>query len=433
MPSRQDQLHSYQFTVQRVVAALVTRETDPARSPFRRIAGATLVGVLVAALGLGGAAAYGVLSPGGSTKWRDENAVIVEKDSGAVYVYRDNRLHPVLNYTSALLILNSTNPKQVSISRRSLTDVPRGPTWGIAGAPATLPLSDNLLRGGWTVCTDQTRSVLFVGSGPAGTDLGGKALLVSAPDDTRYMLVKGRKHRIPDAGALLPYLVWTKQPLPVAPAFLNAVPAGADLAVPAIPGRGEPAARPPGAKIGQVYTVKETGDLFVALADGLASITKFQARLIQAAPGTDAVINLTRDEFAGYTQGLTVPAFAPGDLPADEPALTDPPTRAVCSGTAITVDAPLPDLSGATSPRPAASGTVLADRVVVPPGRGAVVTSGSGLFLITDLGIRYSVPSADLLPVLGYSKVQPVSVPAEVVALLPAGPALDPAAAKGQP
>ena len=47
MPSRQDQLHSYQFMVQRVVAALVMRETDPAQSPFRRAAGASLASVLV--------------------------------------------------------------------------------------------------------------------------------------------------------------------------------------------------------------------------------------------------------------------------------------------------------------------------------------------------------------------------------------------------
>src|SRR3954447_24546475 len=107
MSSRQDQLHSYQFMVQRVVAALVMRETDPPRSPFRRIAGSTLVGVLLAVLALGGVAAYSLVRPGGSLAWRDESAVIVERDTGAVYVYRDQVLHPVLNYTSALLILNA--------------------------------------------------------------------------------------------------------------------------------------------------------------------------------------------------------------------------------------------------------------------------------------------------------------------------------------
>ena len=70
MASRQDELHSYQFSVQRVVAALVLRETDPPRSPFRRLAGATLAGVLVTALVVAGYALWGVLRPGGSDAWR---------------------------------------------------------------------------------------------------------------------------------------------------------------------------------------------------------------------------------------------------------------------------------------------------------------------------------------------------------------------------
>ena len=71
MASRQDQLHSYQFAVQRVVSAVVMRDTDPAQSPFRRVAAATLVGALAAALGLAGAAVVGVLAGGGDGNWRD--------------------------------------------------------------------------------------------------------------------------------------------------------------------------------------------------------------------------------------------------------------------------------------------------------------------------------------------------------------------------
>src|ERR1700754_1463758 len=117
MPSRQDQLQSYQFMVQRVVAALVMRETDPAQSPFRRAAGATLASLLVSAIALGGAAVYGAFVGGGGQGWKNESAVIIEKESGARYVYRQGRLRPVLNYASALLILGGTGqPKTVSVS-----------------------------------------------------------------------------------------------------------------------------------------------------------------------------------------------------------------------------------------------------------------------------------------------------------------------------
>jgi hypothetical protein len=59
---RRDQLHSYQFTRQRVVAALVARSDDPGRSPGRRLGGAALTGVLLAALIFGGVFVYGVLA-----------------------------------------------------------------------------------------------------------------------------------------------------------------------------------------------------------------------------------------------------------------------------------------------------------------------------------------------------------------------------------
>ena len=42
MATRSDQLHSHQFTLQRVVGALAMRDPDPASSPLRRIGGALL-------------------------------------------------------------------------------------------------------------------------------------------------------------------------------------------------------------------------------------------------------------------------------------------------------------------------------------------------------------------------------------------------------
>jgi type VII secretion protein EccB len=456
VPSRQDQLHSYQFMVQRVVAALVMRETDPAQSPFRRVAGATLVGVLLATLALGGVAAYAVVSPGGSGKWRDEKAVIVEKESGALYVYRDARLHPVLNYASALLILNAADAKTVSVSRSSIAGAPRGVSWGIVGAPASLPARGNLERGGWTVCSQRVgngvQSALFVGSAPdGGADLGAKALLVSTPDGSTYMLWKGRKHFVRQSGTLLPSLVWNRPPLRVAPAFVNALPAGTDLARPAVIGRGRSVAQPAGGELGQVYVVERVGgvDYFVVLADGLASLTQLQAELMLADPetatllGQSQAMRMERSDFTRLTQGRTVPPFAAdpggdGALPTAVPELADPPSGAVCGGTSLLVDMPLPDLSGAVATRATtAQGTVLADRVVVASGTGALITSvaapgasSAGLFLVTDLGMRYSLPSSDLIAVLGYGGVTPMVLPAEMVALLPAGPTLHPAAAQ---
>jgi type VII secretion protein EccB len=469
MPSRQDQLHSYQFMVQRVVSALVMRETDPAQSPFRRIAGATLVGVLLAALALGGIAAFSVISPGGSSKWRTDKAVIVEKETGALYVYRDGRLHLVLNYTSALLILNSADAKTVSVSRRSIEGAPRGEPWGIVGAPATLPARGSLRGGPWTVCSHQpagggAQSVLFVGAGPAGgRPLDRQAVVLSTSDGSTYLLWNWHKHLIRKADTVLRALVWNnKPPVQVSPALLNALPAGTDLDLPTVTGRGSTAKRPAGAKVGQVYQVERGGggafDFFAVTQDGLASITPMQATILLGQPDTTQILGqsgalaLTPLAYSQATQGTTVkPLLADtggdGALPEVTPELADVPAGGVCTAapvldaSSVHIGVSMPDLSGAITTRSSsADRTVLADRIVVPSGTGAVVRAESApgtrtgtICVVTDSGRRFSLPADDVLGALGYAGKEPVSVPAEVVALLPEGPSLDPVAARQQP
>jgi hypothetical protein len=77
MPSRQDQLHSYQFMIQRVVAALVMRETDPNQAPFKRAMGATMVSLLISALAMGGVAAYALFTGSGATTNKDNDIVLI--------------------------------------------------------------------------------------------------------------------------------------------------------------------------------------------------------------------------------------------------------------------------------------------------------------------------------------------------------------------
>src|SRR6266511_3795263 len=433
MPSRQDQLHSYQFMVQRVVAALVMRDTDPAQSPFRRIASATLAGVVFAALGLAGAAVYGALRGGSAEGWRDANAVIIERESGAKYVYRDNKLHPVLNYASALLIVGSATPNVMTVSRSKLAGVPRGRAYGIPKAPDALPDKGNLQSPPWTVCSvpdttsgggNGTQSVLSIQRRvDAGRSLDdSKALLVSAPGGEVYLLWRSHRYRIRDRDVVLPALAWNAQArTPVATAMLNTLALGADIAR-------------------------------VALPAGLAEISQVQADLLLGDPDTAPVLGQREAIPLGQAEYTAAPK-ATLALPTGEtaPPATSPSLVTSASGTVLCaqiaaggsaaqlrVDVPPPDLTAATvtgSRLP--EGTVLADRVLVPPSGGAVVEAlaspaapGGTLSIITDLGIRYSVPSTDVLGMLGYAGVTPVRVPAEVVALLPVGPALDPLAAQ---
>jgi type VII secretion protein EccB len=461
MPSRQDQLHSYQFTVQRVVAALVMRETDPTQSPFRRAAGATLASVLVAAIALGAVGVYGLIAGGGSDRWRDTSAVIVEKESGARFVYRDERLHPVLNYTSGLLIVGASRPKTVLVSRKSIEGAPRGTALGIPDAPDSLPAADRLLGTPWTVCsgrvtvngTQVIRSMLLVGrEAKGGEPLQNSAVLARSGDNT-YLIYRNRRHSIQSRNTVLAALGYTGQrPVTISSRVVNMLEVGTVLDVINIADRGELSPVAPGAKIGQVFVSEpQSGSrqYAVAVADGLAPISQMQADILLSDPRTRDVVGqerpteMAQSDFASARK-LRAITTAGGTAPTVAPKLAttgDTVCVSIEDDTGVVntrVRATLPAVSDAArTASSSSSGTLLAEYVLIEPGRGAVVrtTAGPGavdgaLCVVTDLGRRYAVPSAEVLGMLGYGDVRPVRLPANLVSLLPAGDALDPESAR---
>jgi type VII secretion protein EccB len=439
VPSRSDQLHSYQFAVQRVVSAVAAHESNPSRAPGRRAGLAILAGVLAAALGLAGFAVWGLLQPGGSTKWRAGNAVIVEKESGAKFVYLDGVLHPVANFASAALIVGTA--KTISVARRSIAGAPRGPILGIPGAPDALPQRRDLLAGPWTVCgaVGPGRSTVLVGSAPAGEPLGSNGALVSTPDGAVHLLWQGRRARIREPDTVLSMLVWGT-PAPVPSAVVNALGVAADIARVPIPDRGEPFAPVPGARVGQVFLV-DGRQHAVALVQGLAPVTPFQAALVLGDPATVEQVGQTAPATLGPGEYARLPRTTfPGTwhgLPGEMPQLiTAGPAAAVCASSAPGGEVVVSSAPPRGAPV-AASSTGLADEVRLPPAHGVLAVAGAApgadagaLYLVTDLGVRHPLASADVLPALGYGGAKPVPVPAEILALLPTGPGLYPQAAQ---
>jgi type VII secretion protein EccB len=480
MPTRQEQIDSYRFALRRLVAAIVTWEGDTAPGPAGRPAGAILASVLIAALGLAGAVVYGVVGNAGGQTWRNPAAVIIERETGAKYVYRDGRLHPVLNFASALLLARAANPEIVVVSRRALAGTPRGTAYGIPGAPDSLPMRSRLRPLPWSVCSRPaagtgTRarplSVLSMyPDGPPGRPAQGRSaeaaagrpldagagLLVSTVDDESTLIWNGRRYRIRDPDLVLPALGWAGQPrVPVASAFLNALPAGPDLARIPVPGRGRPAPGPPGARVGLVYMAENQSggrDYAVALADGLYAITQVMADLLLTDPDTAGVlgqrqaIRLGQADLAAAQRRRTLIPTGDDPPPAGTPRLVRPvPGTATCAAigdgrdpVSVRLDVPGRDAGEpVVAGSPGSDRAVRADRILVPPGGGAVIEAVASpadptgvLGLVTELGVRYPVPDRDVLAVLGYAGVVPVRVPAEVAALLPIGPGLDPAAAQ---
>ncbi|GAB3435476.1 type VII secretion protein EccB [Actinophytocola sediminis] len=476
MASKRDQLQAYQFVVQRATSALVVGETDPEHPPFRRPVSSSFIGVALAIVALACVGVYGMIVPGGNDAWRDANAVIIETETGTRFVYLNERLHPVANYASAVLLVGG-NATTREVSRDSMVDVPRGPRLGIPDAPDALPGADRLLDGSWSLCSTPAsdvaggrveESVLLVGSAPVGgQELRDQVLLVRLADtDERYLVWRGHRHRLDEFAVTGTGLALTAQPWArVGRAWLDVLPEGRPISPIPVPGAGQPSTAVPGRddlRIGalvQVLTSAGTTQYYLVGGEELLAISELQYDVQRAyAPtraaypdGEPTALPLSSSLASGANR-REAPAGddrADGDVPAQLPPLarmrdgkstvcaTFAPGSAVPRLTVDTVPPPADPLA-ATIGR-SVEGTPLADRVHVRPGWAAVVEAMPSaaaqvgtLTVVTDTGRRYPVVSPEVLASLGYGNVTPVRLPGGLIARLPAGPALDPTAAAQQ-
>ncbi|KQS73738.1 type VII secretion protein EccB [Modestobacter sp. Leaf380] len=468
MASRRDLYQSYQSSVRRLVAGVVLREADPAQSPLRRMGGAVFGSVMVAVLSLAVAGLIGVLSPGGNTTWQDAGAVVVEEGTGARFAWLADEdgvyhLHPVTNLATAALLMGTT--EIVEVSPESLAGAPRGVRLGIPGAPDSLPAPDRLLGAPWTLCSAAPLpgsgslvpdTVLVVGrSADSGDPVGGEAavLVRVVQDGSLHLVLGGRQYPVPQEDAVLEGLsLRGANEVQVGAAWLDALPQGRALVPEPAEGRGEPSAVLPETRVGEVrYVDGGAGrQWYQVTRTGIQEITPVQADLLLADPAVRDTAYAGREP-----EALALPAAVANSLErtvAPEPTPLDPPAQApsaaevagpdssVCAS--FDGDSGLPTVSvqavvdegdsvvdsGGTT----ADGTVLADRVVVQPGAGALVSARGAdgavdgtLYLVTDEGVRYLVPSPEVQAVLGYGEVQPVVLPSSLVARVLAGPALD--------
>jgi hypothetical protein len=192
---------------------------------------------------------------------------------------------------------------------------------------------------------------------------------------------------------------------------------------------------------------------YVALAGVLAPISPVQADILIASPVTKAAypgeavaVRELLPSVAAAAPKAPAATTGPGQPPAQRPAMAQLPDGdpAVCA--AFTDAGGAPEVlvgarpAGADRAVPTVAqtreGTLLADRVLVEPGWGALVEAmqapdapGGTVYLVTDDGMRFPLASDDVAAALGYGGQKPVRLPASLVARIPEGPALDPAAA----
>lgn len=439
MSSKKDLVEAHAFNRRRLATAFVSgapggREVEPVR-----LGRAVVGGVVLATMVVAGAAVAGFLKPTLPEDWKDQGLVI-GKENGSRFVALDGELYPVINSTSARLLLEDFEVTSVPVDK--IAEESPGATIGIPGAPDVLPVPDQLVQTGWTACADiegRTRLRIHEEPGARGvTD----ALVVETTDGATFVVAGGHRYRVPEQShdsVLRAIGLDGQDPWRVSGLWLDLFAEGEPLGAFTVPGSGERApARldaPDGLDtVGSVLRID--GEPYLLLEDGLKEMSQFSYALYRSG---GAGSRLPDGEVStGETSGI--PEAPEDPVPAEWPTAvpdafggdhacalldTEPDEDATVTLAEPTTEAAVPSDDGA----------VLG--VDVEPGHGALVrTTGSGVekvgttYLVDASGVHYGVGDSTDLARLGYADVAPVPVPLPWADLLASGPVLDDARAR---
>ena len=396
-----------------------------------------MIGAVLAAVVVAVSAALAVVRPAEDL---GDAPIVLARETGALYVRIDERLHPVFNLASARLITGAAEVRIVS--QQAADRVPRGPMVGIPGAPQHIP--PPLADGRWSVCDDTRTEHTTAIAGPAPRGLtADRSVLVTArgePAAPAYLLYGARRARVDlrHPAVVRALRLDGIEPQPVSPVLLAAIPEAPEIAPPRIPpGRSVLPELQAGTVLRMPGVAARSGDeLFVALADGVQRVGQVADDLIRY---TDS---------RAVRQIPTVSADRIGALPVVEhlPVTTFPQRGGVSAdpvvcahwdvgaqpSTALLTGAD-PDALPASLPLAQSDGGGPAlDAVAIPPGRGAYVRAvglsgdidqAGPAFVVSDTGVRYGVGDAEAAEALGLPR-EAVPAPWPVLAALPVGPDL---------
>lgn len=150
--------------LKRMESALVRKDAVMLHDPMGTHNRATIVGVVLACIGVIGFLVWGLFGGKGSVP--DAGSVVIGKDSGSVYVVTKDdeaskRLIPMLNIASAKLLVMAQSGdggysggpiEPTTVKESALAEFPRGPRTGIVNAPVYLPDASNIAQSSWAIC-----------------------------------------------------------------------------------------------------------------------------------------------------------------------------------------------------------------------------------------------------------------------------------------
>ncbi|MGH3632524.1 type VII secretion protein EccB [Mycobacterium sp.] len=461
------QVSGWRFVMRRIASGVALHDTRMLVEPLRTQTRALLMGALIVITALVGCFVFSLIRPNASVA---NNAVLADRSTAALYVRVGEQLHPVLNLTSARLIVGRpVNPTTVRSSE--LDQFPRGNLIGIPGAPQRM-MQSTAKDADWTVC--DAAAGLAVGvtviagrpdsSGVRAAPLGHQDAVLVDDGKSRWLLWDGKRSRIDLADravtSALGFGSEVPATRPIAAGLFNAIPEAPALTVPTIPGAGDPPkfSLPLSAPVGTVVVAhalaENTADTmlyYAVLPDGLQPISPVLAAILRNADshGFEQPPRLAADQIArlpvsrsldtGRYPERRISLIDAGRNPVTC-ALWSKPNGAAISSLTLLSGSALPVSDGVHTEDLVGAGVGgVATRVALPPGTGyftqtvgqtATSPTAGSLFWIADTGVRYGIDNeADTtghgksVEALGLNP-PPTPVPWSMLSLFAPGPTL---------
>jgi type VII secretion protein EccB len=435
MATKKDLVEAQSFSRRRLTTAFVSgapggREVEPDR-PLRAVAG----GFALATVLVLGSMAFGWLRSALPDDWQNDRLVIAQ-DSGARYVSVKGTLHPVVNTTSARLLIPANRFTVIAVPDEEIAAIRRGPTLGILGAPDSLTPPERLVNTGWVSCLLRGEQVsTTVGRGRPAAPVPGGALVVRSGGRT-FVVADGRRHAVAPKDTTVVTVgldLAGRPPVPAPAGWLNLFPAGPDLGPLTVDDVGKPLpgmALPEGVTVGSLIRLGDRQYLVNPQGD-LEPMSAVAAKMYQAGSGQDIrPIDVQANQIADLD--VIPPRIVPADWPEDITSAID--TTPCATLTAAAGKAPAVSL-GTTADAAGANG----GGTVVATGSGALVRAVSGsalnegrVFAVDQTATAYALDGVDaeMLARLGYRAADVTPVPQAWSALLRPGPPLSTAAAR---
>lgn len=449
MTTKKDLVEAHAFSRRRLVTAFLSgapggREVEPTR-PGRTILGGVALAVLVIA---GGAVAH-EFKDRPASGWDQQGLVVTDRGSRYVVTQDKQPLRPVVNLTSAQLILG-LDPTATVVSQETVDKKTPGGTIGILGAPESLPQKDDFITTGWTACTANRKGIAVdLSQNPSVTSAAGTGILAKAGHDEWLIAestspdgatTQAYRYRLPgNAGALEQEIFNDTVPpvMKVSQDWINLFPEGTPLGAGGFSYRGfgghtalqgQPGV-PGDIRSGDLATYD--GGSYLILPDGWVRLSEFEAAVYKATPhGGGTPHETTLSKLPSMTSTSRLPTT---HWPQRRPSAGDPTACAqldAAGDRASTVRLAAARPGSTAWPNDAPSAGSL-PTVSVSPGKGAFFYTGTGTtrkgapaYIVDSRGTANLIEGASTIETLGLSSYKAPVVPDTWVKLFGKGTAL---------